>query len=251
MTRLLLESEHETGLTLCHVNEIEGDAAAAAYLLEFDSVHGRWHDHSCCGSEDGTAIRVTRSEESEVLRLREIQYTSVKDPAAVPWGNVDILIECTGQHKTLAKLEPILASASKMKKIVVSAPVKDEGVPNIVVGVNDNAYDPLRHSVVTVFSCTTNAIAPVVKVLHDRIGIKHGMITTIHNLTNTQTVLDHAWPGRKEIRRTRSAGLNLIPTTTGSAKAITQIFPELKGQLDGSGDPSAHGSWWINRRWRI
>lgn len=259
VARLLLQRQLDEGdscaFRLVHVHELEpaGDTQAhaaeiSAYLLEFDSVHGRWHGHRVSHAEkDGgkVSLKVVRSSSagsaaaagsavaSEDAAAAEFSFsTGTADPAQVPWRNlgVDVVLECTGMLRKRALLQPMLDAG--VRKIVVSAPMK-EGVPNVVVGVNDDTYVHADHAIVTAASCTTNCIAPVVQVMKDTFGIKHGMITTIHNLTNTQTVLDTAWPGKKEIRRTRGAGMNLVPTTTGSAKAITQIFPELDGLLDG------------------
>jgi glyceraldehyde 3-phosphate dehydrogenase len=139
-----------------------------------------------------------------------------------------VVIDCTGVFKTEAKLAPYFAAG--VKKVVVSAPVKDGRTANIVYGVNDATYDPQAHDIVTAASCTTNCLAPVVKVIHEGLGIRHGSITTIHDVTNTQTIVDRP---AKDLRRARSALNSLIPTTTGSATAITLIYPELKGRLNG------------------
>ena len=138
------------------------------------------------------------------------------------------MVECSGAFKTAAALDPYFAAG--VAKVVVSAPVKDEAALNLVYGVNHDRYDPARHAIVTAASCTTNCLAPVVKVLHEEIGIRHGSITTIHDVTNTQTIVDRP---AKDLRRARSALNSLIPTTTGSATAITLIYPELKGRLNG------------------
>ena len=184
--------------------------------LEFDSVHGRWPavfeaDEGSI-SIDGTRIPVTSTRNIEDLSL----------------DGVDVMIDCTGAFKTEAKLGPYFAAG--VKKVVVSAPVKDGPTANIVYGVNDDIYDADTHQIVTAASCTTNCLAPVVKVLMEGIGIKHGSITTIHDVTNTQTIVDRP---ATDLRRARSALTNLIPTTTGSATAITLIYPELKGKLNG------------------
>ncbi|MCX7790275.1 MAG: ArsJ-associated glyceraldehyde-3-phosphate dehydrogenase [Chloroflexaceae bacterium] len=204
-------------LTFAHVNEIGGDAAVSAHLLSFDSVHGRWnHEVNGEGSQlvvDGTAI----------------SHSSIKEPGAVPWADagVEIVLEATGKFRTPEQLEAYFKAG--VKKVIVAAPVKGE-VLNIVMGVNDHLYDPARHHVITAASCTTNCLAPVVKVIHEGIGIKHGMITTIHSSTNTQSVHDQP---HKDLRRARASSLSLVPTTTGSATAIGMIFPELLGKLDG------------------
>jgi glyceraldehyde 3-phosphate dehydrogenase len=226
VTRLIVENQSASSpIHLVHVNEMHGDATTSAYLLQFDSTHGRWPNHECTAPDPHTILITNTTTQTN----HSIRFSNEADPAALDLTDVDMVVECTGVLKTRALLAPLL---SKVQKIIVSAPMKEE-VPNVVMGVNHSIYMPDQHAIVTAASCTTNAIAPVVKVLHEHIGIKHGMITTIHNTTNTQCAIDTAWPGKKEIRRTRSAGCNLIPTTTGSAKAITQIFPELNGLLDG------------------
>lgn len=180
-----------TPLILSLVNEKHSNAATSAYLLEFDSVHGRWNGFTCTSPDEHT-IEITHNPTHTVHRLR---FTNEADPSQVPWEGIELVVECTGVLKTTDKLAPILATPS-VQKIVVSAPMK-EGVPNIVMGVNEDLYDPDKHAIVTAASCTTNCIAPVVKILHEKVGIRHGMITTVHNLTNTQCVVDTAWPGTK------------------------------------------------------
>ena len=187
-----------------------------AHLLEFDSIHGRWPAAFEAG-EGSISIDSTR-----------IPVTSTRDLKDLPLDRVDVVIDCTGAFKTEAKLAPYFAAG--VKKVVVSAPVKDGPTANIVYGVNNDIYDAGTHQIVTAASCTTNCLAPVVKVLLEGIGIKHGSITTIHDVTNTQTIVDRP---AKDLRRARSALTNLIPTTTGSATAITLIYPELKGKLNG------------------
>ena len=201
-----------------HVNELHGDAATAAHLLTFDSVHGRW-PHEVTGDGDAFAIDGDA-----------ISYSGAAAPGDVPWGElgVDVVLECTGRFRTVEQLEPYFAQG--VRKVVVAAPVKDDRALNVVVGVNEDRYDPETHDIVTAASCTTNCLAPVVKVVHEGIGIERGSITTLHDLTNTQTIVDAP---HKDLRRARAAGLSLIPTTTGSATAIGLIFPELQGRLDG------------------
>ena len=200
------------------LNDPVGDAEQHALLMEFDSVQGRWrrpvtHDGDALVL-DGRRIRLTREKTIEALPLAEL--------------GVDLVVDCTGVFKTGAKVAPYFGAG--VKKVVVSAPVKDGGALNLVYGVNHHLYDPAAHDLVTADSCTTNCLAPVVKVLHEGLGIRHGSITTIHDVTNTQTIVDRP---AKDMRRARSALLNLIPTTTGSATAITLIYPELKGRLNG------------------
>jgi len=200
------------------INDPAGTPEQHALLMEFDSVHGRWkadigHDDASL-SLNGQQIRVTQSKRIEDLPLAEM--------------GIDLVIDCTGVFKTEAKIAPYFAAG--VKKVVVSAPVKDGGALNVVYGINHQHYDPARHNLVTAASCTTNCLAPVVKVIHEGLGIRHGSITTIHDVTNTQTIVDRP---AKDMRRARSALMNLIPTSTGSATAITLIYPELKGRLNG------------------
>lgn len=200
------------------VNDPAGTPDQHALLMEFDSVHGRWkaeiaHDADSL-TLNGQRIRLTQAKRLEDLPLAEM--------------GIDLVIDCTGVFKTEAKIAPYFAAG--VKKVVVSAPVKDGGALNLVYGINHTDYDPARHHLVTAASCTTNCLAPVVKVIHEGLGIRHGSITTIHDVTNTQTIVDRP---AKDMRRARSALMNLIPTSTGSATAITLIYPELKGRLNG------------------
>jgi len=206
-------------LDIVHVNELKGGAAATAHLLEFDSIHGRWH--GAFEAQDDNAI---------IVDGRRISFSAVAQPGDVAWGDLgcDVVLECTGKF---LKPEQLQAYFDKgVKRVIVAAPVKDERALNIVVGVNDRLYDPERHRLLTAASCTTNCLAPVVKVVHEAIGIRHGQITTIHNPTNTNVVVDAP---HKDLRRARSAMLSMQPTTTGSATAIALIYPELKGKLNG------------------
>jgi glyceraldehyde 3-phosphate dehydrogenase len=214
--KLALRPLLERGAQIAFINDVVGDCAMHAHLLEFDSIHGRWPAAFEAG-EGSISIDSTR-----------IPVTSTRDLKDLPLDRVDVVIDCTGAFKTEAKLAPYFAAG--VKKVVVSAPVKDGPTANIVYGVNNDIYDAGTHQIVTAASCTTNCLAPVVKVLLEGIGIKHGSITTIHDVTNTQTIVDRP---AKDLRRARSALTNLIPTTTGSATAITLIYPELKGKLNG------------------
>ncbi|EPN0072025.1 ArsJ-associated glyceraldehyde-3-phosphate dehydrogenase [Vibrio cholerae] len=198
------------------INDVAGDAATLAHLLEFDSVQGRWL-HAVSSEADAILINGKR-----------IRATQEKAIDAVDWSGCDVVIEATGKHRKGDFLNQYLAQG--VKRVVVSAPVKEEGIANIVVGVNDHIFNPEQHRIVTAASCTTNCIAPVVKVIHEKLGIAQASFTTIHNLTNTQTILDAP---HKDLRRARACGMSLIPTTTGSAKAIIEIFPDLKGKIDG------------------
>jgi glyceraldehyde 3-phosphate dehydrogenase len=199
------------------INDPAGTPEQHALLMEFDSVHGRWKadirfdDQSL--TLNGQTARVTAAKRIEDLPLRDM--------------GIDMVVDCTGVFKTADKIAPYYAAG--VRKVVVSAPVKD-GALNLVYGINHASYDPATHHLVTAASCTTNCLAPVVKVIHEGLGIRHGSITTIHDVTNTQTIVDRP---AKDMRRARSALLNLIPTTTGSATAITLIYPELKGRLNG------------------
>ncbi|PZR01127.1 MAG: type I glyceraldehyde-3-phosphate dehydrogenase [Cereibacter sphaeroides] len=217
--KLVLRDLIDTGIDgeLVLLNDPVGDAEQHALLMEFDSVHGRWRTPVSAEPGglrlDGQTIRLTHERSIEALPLAEL--------------GVDLVIDCTGVFKTAAKIAPYFAA--RVRKVAVSAPVKEGGALNLVYGVNHHLYDGSQ-PLVTAASCTTNCLAPVVKVIHEGIGIRHGSITTIHDVTNTQTIVDRP---AKDMRRARSALLNLIPTTTGSATAITLIYPELAGRLNG------------------
>ncbi|PSJ40314.1 type I glyceraldehyde-3-phosphate dehydrogenase [Zobellella endophytica] len=198
------------------INDPAGDAATLAHLVTFDSVHGRW-------TREARAIG-----EEMIIDNRRIACTRNKAIADTDWSGCDVVIEASGKMKSKALLQAYLDQG--VKRVVVTAPVKEEGVLNVVMGVNDHLYDPALHPIVTAASCTTNCLAPVVKVIHGQLGIRHGSMTTIHDITNTQTILDAP---HQDLRRARACGQSLIPTTTGSATAITHIFPELKGKLNG------------------
>ncbi|MBJ7354677.1 MAG: ArsJ-associated glyceraldehyde-3-phosphate dehydrogenase [Thermoleophilaceae bacterium] len=219
MGRLALRAGWDrSDLEFVHLNEPACPADTSAHLLTFDSVHGRW-DRSVAGQGDEISIAGT-----------SVGYSSESSPAAVDWqaSGVDVVLECSGRFRTIETLEPHFERGAE--KVIVAAPVKDDAALNVVVGVNDELYDPALHRVLTAASCTTNCLAPVVKVIHEGLGIDHGSITTLHDLTNTQTIVDAP---HKDLRRARAASLSLIPTTTGSATAIGMIFPELQGKLDG------------------
>ena len=218
MGRLALRAGWQSsGLSFVHVNETKGGLAAATHLLTFDSVHGRWpHDVR----DDGKQI---------CIEDQRLSFSESAAPGDVPWQElgVDIVLECSGKFKTAETLAPYFKGG--VRKVIVAAPVKD-GALNVVVGVNDDEYRPDRHHLLTAASCTTNCLAPIVKVIHEGIGIAHGVITTVHDMTNTQTIVDAP---HKDLRRARAASLSLIPTTTGSATAIGLIYPELNGRLSG------------------
>lgn len=206
-------------LEIAHVNELKGGAATAAHLLEFDSIHGRWR--AAFGVEDDRALTIDD---------RRIGFSDEAEPAAVAWGDLgcDVVLECTGKFRQPEQLEGYFERGAK--RVIVAAPVKDPRALNIVVGVNDDLYEPGQHRLLTAASCTTNCLAPVVKVVHEAIGIRHGQITTIHDPTNTNVMVDAP---HKDLRRARSAMLSLQPTTTGSATAIGLIYPDLQGKLNG------------------
>ena len=217
MGRLILRAAWGTDdIEFVQINDPAGDAATLAQLLTFDSVHGRW-------------VYDARSEAGELLiDGHRVACTANKSIADTDWSGCDVVIEASGKFKKQAQLQDYLAQG--VKRVVVTAPVKEEGVLDVVMGVNHQLYDPGRHRIVSAASCTTNCLAPVVKVIHETRGIKHGSITTVHSVTNTQTILDAP---HKDLRRARACGMSLIPTTTGSATAITHIFPELQGKLNG------------------
>jgi glyceraldehyde 3-phosphate dehydrogenase len=204
-------------LAFMHVNELACDASTAAHLLTFDSVHGRW-------SED-----VHGDDDLLVVDGSALGYSSAAKPGDVAWGElgIEIVLECSGRFRTPQLLEGYFEQG--VRKVIVAAPVKEAAL-NLVAGVNDHLYEPQRHHLLTAASCTTNCLAPVVKVIHEGIGIRHGQITTLHDMTNTQTLIDAP---HKDLRRARAASVSLIPTTTGSAAAIGLIFPELEGKLNG------------------
>ena len=202
---------------IVHINEIAGGPRTAAHLLEFDSVHGRWQRD------------IQYTEDAIQVDGQKISFSECGSPSEINWDayEVDIVIEASGAFRTTQELAPHFENGAR--KVIVAAPVKS-GALNVVMGVNDNLYQADQHHLLTAASCTTNCLAPVVKVLHEQIGITHGVITTIHDQTNTQTIVDAP---HKDLRRARAASLSLIPTTTGSATAITLIYPELKGKLNG------------------
>ncbi|MFN2305875.1 MAG: ArsJ-associated glyceraldehyde-3-phosphate dehydrogenase [Paracoccaceae bacterium] len=214
--KLAIKPLLDSGARIAWINDAVGDPEMHAHLLEFDTVHGRW-DAAFSHDADSITIDGTR-----------IPFVGTRDLSALPLDGVDVVIDCTGVFKTEAKLAPYFEAG--VKKVVVSAPVKDGPTANLVIGVNDDTYDAGKHRIVTAASCTTNCLAPVVKVILETFGIKHGSMTTIHNVTNTQTIVDRP---AKDLRRARSALNSLIPTTTGSATAITLIYPELQGRLNG------------------
>jgi glyceraldehyde 3-phosphate dehydrogenase len=211
------------GIELVHVNDPAGDAHAAAHLLAFDSVHGRWPQ------------AVQAHTRGFFVGTSPVSTTQEHDPTAVPWrqAGVEMVLECSGKFKTPQTLQPYFDQVG-LQRVVVACPVKGPiagaEALNIVFGINHHLYDPGLHRLVTAASCTTNCLAPVVKVVHGSFGIEHGSITTLHDVTNTQVVVDGF---KSDLRRARSCSQSLIPTTTGSARAIGLIFPELEGRLNG------------------
>jgi glyceraldehyde 3-phosphate dehydrogenase len=205
-------------LTFTHINEVKGGSTTAAHLLKFDSVHGRWQPEVEAPGPDRITIDGT-----------PLSFSEHKTPGEVPWDDlgVDLVLECSGKFRTPELLDPYFKRG--VERVIVAAPVKQDAL-NVVMGVNDHLYDPAQHRLLTAASCTTNCLAPVVKVIHESLGITHGVITTIHDNTNTQTIVDAP---HKDLRRARATTLSLIPTTTGSATAITLIYPELTGKLNG------------------
>jgi len=217
MGRLILRAAWDwDDIEFIHINDPAGDATVLAHLITFDSVHGRWQYEA---TAENNQIRVGGQ------HMTTSRHTTINE---TDWSACDVVIEASGKMKTKALLQAYLDQG--VKRVVVTAPVKEEGVLNVVMGVNEQLYDRELHRIVTAASCTTNCLAPVVKVIHEKLGIRHGSMTTIHDITNTQTILDAP---HKDLRRARACGMSLIPTTTGSATAITHIFPELKGKLNG------------------
>ena len=212
----LRASWHWSEFEFVQINDPAADAATYAHLLKFDSVQGIW-------PED-----VQANDGHIVINGQSIKVTTQKAIADTDWSGCDVVIESSGKMKSVAVLQAYLDQG--VKRVVVSAPVKEQGALNVVMGVNHHRFNPAEHRIVTAASCTTNCLAPVVKVIHEKLGIRHGSITTIHDLTNTQSILDQP---HKDLRRARASGSNLIPTTTGSATAIAEIFPELRGRLNG------------------
>ena len=203
-------------MDVVHINDPGGDTECLAHLLNFDSVHGKWQ-HEATANE-------------AVMSVGEKRITTSGNRAIgeTDWSGCDLVIEASGHMRTTALLQAYLDQG--VKRVVVTAPVKEDGVLNIVMGVNDHLFDPAQHQIITAASCTTNCLAPVIKVIQENMGIRHGSMTTIHDITNTQVILDAP---HKDLRRARACGMSLIPTSTGSATAIMKIFPELEGRLNG------------------
>ena len=198
------------------INDSAGNIEIHRHLLEFDTVHGKWNADF---SNNTTTISIDD---------KKLLFTGYNKIEELKLDGIDIVLDCTGVYKSQEKLKPYFDKG--VKKVIVSAPIKEKEVANLVYGVNHEVYNPKKHKVITASSCTTNCLAPIIEVIHNNIGIVHGSITTIHNTTNSQTLVDR--PG-KDLRRSRSSLNSLIPTTTGSAIAFSLIYPDLKGKLNG------------------
>jgi glyceraldehyde 3-phosphate dehydrogenase len=196
------------------VNDLT-DNETLAHLLKYDSILGR------------LGAKVSHTEDSITVDGKTFKVFAEKDPASIPWGDVDIVIESTGRFTKASDAQKHLAAGAK--KVIISAPATDEDI-TIVLGVNEGAYDSSKHHIISNASCTTNCLAPMAKVIHEKFGITRGFMTTVHAYTNDQVILDFP---HKDLRRARAAATNIIPTSTGAAKAIGLVMPELKGKLDG------------------
>jgi len=231
MGRLIMRAAFDWAeVEFIQVNDVAGDAVTLAHLLNFDSIHGRWHFEALAEAKS----EATAKNNMMIINDQQIAMSQNQAIGDTGWSKCDMVIEASGVMRDKAKLQAYFEQG--VKKVLVTAPMKvtdsveEQDIVNIVMGVNQHLYEASTHNIVTAASCTTNCLAPVVKVLQDNVGIKHGSMTTIHDITNTQTILDAP---HKDLRRARACGQSLIPTTTGSAKAITDIFPELKGKLNG------------------
>jgi glyceraldehyde 3-phosphate dehydrogenase len=213
--KAILERHPQT-LEVVAINDIT-DTHTNAHLLKYDSTYGRFPGE------------VSATEDSLIVNGHKIQVVAQRDPAKIPWSDfgVDIVIESTGLFTDADKASAHLKGGAK--KVIISAPAKGEDL-TIVLGVNENMYDPARHTIISNASCTTNCLAPAAKVLNDTFGIERGLMNTIHSYTNDQRILDQV---HKDLRRARTAGANIIPTTTGAARALSLVIPELKGRFDG------------------
>ncbi|TQV89134.1 ArsJ-associated glyceraldehyde-3-phosphate dehydrogenase [Aliikangiella coralliicola] len=218
MGRLFFRTLWDTpGIEIVHINEPEGTIECSAHLLEFDSVHGKFLPE-----------QITVEDTSILIGNKRVKHTQHDNMSETDWNKVDLLVDCSGKYRKTALFNPVFNQG--VKKILVSCPVKDEGTLNIAYGVNHQLYEHEKNHLVTAASCTTNCLAPVIKVLLENFGIEQGAMTTIHDITNTQRIIDSA---HKDLRRARSCGESLIPTSSGSTTAIMKIFPELEGKLNG------------------
>jgi glyceraldehyde 3-phosphate dehydrogenase len=216
ITLRAINQYHKGKLEVAVINDLT-DAKTNAHLLKWDSTYGRYPGE------------IKATENSIVVDGKEVKVLAERDPAKIPWRDygVDIVIESTGLFTDATKAAAHLRGGAK--KVIISAPARNEDI-TIVLGVNEDRYQPDKHNIISNASCTTNCIAPVVKVLHQSFGVSKGLMTTIHAYTNDQRLLDMF---HRDLRRARTAGMNIIPTTTGAAKAVTQVIPELKGRLHG------------------
>lgn len=208
--------ESQKDFNVVQVNDIT-DAETLAHLLKYDSIHGRFKG------------QVSTKDDAIVVNGKTIKVSAEKEPANLPWGElgIDVVVESTGVFRKRSQLESHLKAGAK--KVILTVPAKDEIDATIVLGVNDDHLKP-EHKIVSNASCTTNCLAPVAKVLHDKFGIERGLMTTVHAYTNDQRILDLP---HKDLRRARSAAMSIIPTTTGAAKAVGKVIPELNGKMDG------------------
>lgn len=208
--------KNERDMEVCLINDLT-DAKTLAHLYKYDSVHGKAQQH------------VESKENALIIEGKPIQITAIRNPAEIPWSanGIDIVLECTGLFTDGEKAAAHLKAGAK--KVILSAPGKSID-KTIVIGVNDSEYDVTKHHIVSNGSCTTNCLAPLTKVIHDKFGVKKGLMTTIHSYTNDQNILDLP---HKDLRRARAAGLSMIPTSTGAAKAISEVIPSLAGKLNG------------------
>ena len=217
VSRDRLDPQQQMDVDIVHINDL-AEPAILAHLLEFDSVHGRWQaDISADDSSitiNGTKISVSRN----------------RDLAATDWvgSGAEVVLDCTGKFRSEELAQPYFDQG--VKTVIISAPVMTDNVLNVVMGVNEDSYDPARHKLLTAASCTTNCLAPIVKVIHENFTIRHGQMTTIHDPTTSNVVIDAPV---SDLRRARSALTNIQPTSTGSAKAIAAIYPDLQGKLNG------------------
>ena len=206
--------KQDANFEIVAVNDLT-DNATLAHLLKYVSILGR------------LGLPVTHTEDSITVNGKTIKVFAEKDPASIPWGDVDIVVESTGRFTKASDAKKHMDAGAK--KVIISAPATDEDI-TIVLGVNEGAYDPAKHNIISNASCTTNCLAPMAKVIHENFGITRGFMTTVHAYTNDQVILDFP---HKDLRRARAAATNIIPTSTGAAKAIGLVMPELKGKLDG------------------
>lgn len=223
MGRLFFRTLWNTpGIKIIHINEPVGDINSSAHLLAFDSIHGKFL------TEDIIVENINGENQALLVENQSIRFTQQTDMTQIDWREVDLLVDCSGKHRQTDLFKPIFEQG--VKKVLVSCPVKDEGTLNIAYGVNQHLYESDKNHLITAASCTTNCLAPVIKVLLDNFGIEQGSMTTIHDVTNTQTIIDSH---HKDLRRARACNESLIPTSSGSTTAIMKIFPELAGKLNG------------------